>query len=217
MRVMDGQDDDFYYLLTNHLGSVTDVLEPSAQVTPTVVAKVRYLPWGETWEALTDTMPIDQTDFHFTGQREEADIGLYDYKARWYGPQLGRFIQPDTIVPDPGDPQSLNRYTYGLNNPVKFTDPTGHIAIEAGDPTRGYHPETGDYVRIAPGGIEPIGEPASGVWHAEEWTVFNQVIANLGADCLGQIGRTGDGGVALLTFLMDQVWSYYKSAYPRPR
>ena len=39
---------------------------------------------------------------------------------------LGRFIQADTIVPNPGNPQDLNRYTYGLNNPLKYTDPTGH-------------------------------------------------------------------------------------------
>jgi hypothetical protein len=57
MRVMDGQNDDFYYLLTNHLGSVTDVVAPSEEDTPTVVAKVPDLPWGETWEALTDATP----------------------------------------------------------------------------------------------------------------------------------------------------------------
>ncbi len=41
---------------------------------------------------------------------------------------LGRFIQPDTLVPDPGDPQSLNRYSYAANNPVRYTDPSGHWA-----------------------------------------------------------------------------------------
>ncbi|HEY52283.1 MAG TPA: hypothetical protein G4N94_02365 [Caldilineae bacterium] len=38
---------------------------------------------------------------------------------------LACFIQPDTIVPDPGDPQSLNRYAYVRNNPLRYTDPTG--------------------------------------------------------------------------------------------
>ena len=37
-----------------------------------------------------------------------------------------RFISPDTIVPEPGNPQALNRYSYTLNNPLKYTDPTGH-------------------------------------------------------------------------------------------
>ena len=38
---------------------------------------------------------------------------------------MGRFTQPDTIVPEPGNPQSLNRYSYVLNNPLRYTDPTG--------------------------------------------------------------------------------------------
>ncbi len=58
---------------------------------------------------------------------------LYDYNARHYSPALGRFLSPDTIVPSPGNPshgdflrsQSLNRYAYVLNNPLRYTDPTG--------------------------------------------------------------------------------------------
>jgi hypothetical protein len=41
---------------------------------------------------------------------------------------VGRFISPDTIVPDPTDPQDLNRYTYAKNNPMRYHDPTGHCA-----------------------------------------------------------------------------------------
>lgn len=48
-------------------------------------------------------------------------------KARWYDPAIGRFISPDTIVPNPTNPQSFNRYSYVDNNPVNFSDPTGHI------------------------------------------------------------------------------------------
>ena len=65
------------------------------------------------------------TPYRYTGQRWEADFELYDYHARWYDPALGRFAQPDPLVPEPGNPQSLNRYAYVLNNPVKYTDPTG--------------------------------------------------------------------------------------------
>ena len=54
--------------------------------------------------------------------------------ARYYLPGIGRFASPDTIVPDPADPQSFNRYSYGLNNPVKYVDPTGHCA---GSPVSG--------------------------------------------------------------------------------
>ena len=41
-------------------------------------------------------------------------------------------MQADTIVPQPANPQALNRYAYGLNNPVKYIDPTGHYAFEEG-------------------------------------------------------------------------------------
>ena len=60
-----------------------------------------------------------QTQYRFTGQRLEQrlgtpegalDRGLYFYGARWYDSSLGRFIQADTIVPQPGNPQALNRY-----------------------------------------------------------------------------------------------------------
>ncbi|HOV47372.1 MAG TPA: RHS repeat-associated core domain-containing protein [Anaerolineae bacterium] len=63
-----------------------------------------------------------------TGQWEEASLGFYDYGARPYDPALGRFLQADTLVPEPGNPQSLNRYAYTLNNPLRYTDPSGHFA-----------------------------------------------------------------------------------------
>jgi len=51
------------------------------------------------------------------------------YGARYYDYILGRFISADTIVPGAMNPQALNRYSYVLNNPLKYTDPTGHFAI----------------------------------------------------------------------------------------
>ncbi len=52
---------------------------------------------------------------------------------------MGRFTQPDTIVPEPGNtstglsagPQALNRYSYVLNNPLRYVDSSGHIAIDS--------------------------------------------------------------------------------------
>ena len=52
-----------------------------------------------------------------------------DYKARFYDPYLNHMTQPDTIVPDPGNPQAWSRYGYALNNPIRYTDPTGHRPI----------------------------------------------------------------------------------------
>jgi RHS repeat-associated protein len=63
----------------------------------------------------------------YTGQELDAASGLYYYRARWYDPALGRFIQADSIVPAPGNPQSLNRYAYVYNNPLRYTDPSGRM------------------------------------------------------------------------------------------
>jgi RHS repeat-associated protein len=65
------------------------------------------------------------TDKQFTGQRLDG-TGLYYYNARYYDPIIGRFISADTIVPNPANPQAFNRYSYCLNNPLKYIDPSGH-------------------------------------------------------------------------------------------
>jgi hypothetical protein len=49
------------------------------------------------------------------------------YGARYYAQGLGRFISADTIVPDPSNPQRLNRFSYTRNNPLKYIDPSGHV------------------------------------------------------------------------------------------
>lgn len=48
------------------------------------------------------------------------------YGARYYDTYLNRWTSPDSIVPQPGNPQALNRYSYTLNNPLRYIDPSGH-------------------------------------------------------------------------------------------
>ncbi|MBI4199646.1 MAG: RHS repeat-associated core domain-containing protein [Chloroflexi bacterium] len=84
------------------------------------VASLRYKPFGE---ARTSNGTLG-TDRKFTGQRLDG-TGLYFYNARYYDPQIGRFVSPDSVVPRLRDPQGLSRYSYVVNNPLKYTDPTG--------------------------------------------------------------------------------------------
>jgi RHS repeat-associated protein len=69
----------------------------------------------------------------FTGQYHEASLpggeGLSFYNARWYDPKLGAFLCADSIVPAPLDPQSFNRYAYAGGNPLRFSDPSGHMKL----------------------------------------------------------------------------------------
>jgi RHS repeat-associated protein len=124
-----------YYVHTDHLDSTsltTCGSQDGCDGTPYqgVVARQLYHPYGTVrWSE--GTLP---TDYTFTGQRNEAGLGLMHYGARFYSPRLGRFVGADTIVPQPGEPQALNRYAYAANNPVIYRDPSGHYITLYGNP-----------------------------------------------------------------------------------
>ncbi|MCB9776412.1 MAG: RHS repeat-associated core domain-containing protein [Nitrospiraceae bacterium] len=69
--------------------------------------------------------------YKYTGKELDDSTGLYFYEARYYDATLGRFISADTLVPNPGNHQDFNRYTYGNNNPILFNDPTGRFGIKS--------------------------------------------------------------------------------------
>lgn len=66
-----------------------------------------------------------------------------NYVARWYDPAIGRFIQADSVVPNPASAVGFDRYAYTLNNPVKYTDPSGHASIIEGCKFLGQCTDTG--------------------------------------------------------------------------
>ena len=117
-----------FYLQGDHQGSASLTTNTSG----VKVSETRYYPFGEVrWSS--GTLPTDRT---FTGQRSESQsaVGsLMDYGARFYSPALGRFISADSIVPQPGNPQSMNRYSYVLNSALTRIDPSGHGDCAAGD------------------------------------------------------------------------------------
>jgi RHS repeat-associated protein len=125
-RVATRLDGELYFIIPDHLGSTTVV----ADATGAEVGRAIYDPYGG---ILTSTIPLTVTDRLFTGQRWDATIGLYDYNARFYDPQAGTFIQPDSIVPDPGNPMAWNRFAYVYNDPVNNVDPSGHFVVAAID------------------------------------------------------------------------------------
>ena len=114
-RTVVGGASDLYFLHHDHLGS-------TKAITGTAGGPYKYYPFGWAYQEVSNP----PTDSLYTGQKRDLSTGLYFYGARYYNPAIGMFVQPDSIVPQPGNPQSLNRYSYGLNNPLRYTDPTGH-------------------------------------------------------------------------------------------
>ena len=107
-----------YFYHPDHLGSVSLMTDEQGQV----IERIEYAPYGST----SVREGSANVPHQFTGQRLDLSTNLYFYHARYYDPQLGRFIQPDPTIQRPGDPQDLNRYTYARNNPLANVDPTGH-------------------------------------------------------------------------------------------
>jgi RHS repeat-associated protein len=82
------------YLHTDHLGSTTLVTDESGAE----VGRAAYDPYGNLIE---NTIPLTLTERLFTGQVWEVGLGLYNYRARFYDPMTGSFIQPDSLALTP--------------------------------------------------------------------------------------------------------------------
>ena len=131
VRMMTSGSSTLNYLLTDHLGSVVGVTDEDGAL----LSEQRYLPFGQ---VRPDVGSVTETDFGYSGQRDldaqqnVYSLGLMDYKARFYDVSLNRFTQPDTITPYEDGPQGLNIYSYVLNNPFKYNDPSGHQVLVIG-------------------------------------------------------------------------------------
>ncbi|MBC8053488.1 MAG: VCBS repeat-containing protein [Sphingobacteriaceae bacterium] len=120
---------NLYYLHRDHLGSIlmiTDILGE-------VKEKRQFDAWGNlvkledgSGNALASFVI---TDRGYTGHEHLMGVGLIHMNGRLYDPKLHRFLQPDNFVQDPTNTQNFNRYAYVLNNPLKFTDPSGEFLL----------------------------------------------------------------------------------------
>ncbi len=119
-----------YYLCTDHLGSITLLMNDAGNT----VERHAYDAWGRkrnvnNWSDYN--VENGKLDRGYTGHESLREFGLINMNGRMYDPILGRMLSPDNYVQDPFDLQNYNRYTYCLNNPLKYTDPSGEFFAEA--------------------------------------------------------------------------------------
>jgi len=161
----------FYFTYTDHLGNVAALSWTGGTLVPGSLAS--YDPFG----TLTTTPSTNPsiTNHGFTGHRHNNtgtnDLGLIYMNARYYLPQIGRFISADTIVPDPQNPQSHNRYSYTRNNPLRFIDPTGNRECGA---TSGCNDYADDYPDIPIGPMVKFEASGEASWLPAEKTGPNR-------------------------------------------
>ncbi|MEM9203094.1 MAG: RHS repeat-associated core domain-containing protein [Actinomycetota bacterium] len=115
--------DGVTWIGTGHLGSTRATINAATGT----INQLRYLPFGNLRSGSTEP-----TDRLYTGQINDNN-GLLYYNARYYDPTTRQFTQPDTIIPNPADGADWNRYTYVRNNPLLYTDPSGHCSVISGD------------------------------------------------------------------------------------
>ena len=111
------------YVLKDHLGSLY------ATVTNGDVEYYSFDAWGR--DRNHNTLQYDNIsttfDRGFCMHEHYRDFGLINMNGRMYDPVVGRMLSPDIVIQNPEYSQSYNRYSYCLNNPLRFTDPSGYV------------------------------------------------------------------------------------------
>ena len=113
------QDGDFtpYLMHKDHLGTIRSVLNDNG----TFVYNANCDAWG------VESVGRNYIGLHrgYTGHEMLDEFGVINMNGRLYDPVLGRFFSPDNYVQAPTNSQNFNRYSYCLNNPLKYNDPSG--------------------------------------------------------------------------------------------
>jgi len=133
MVVKENGTDKYYYTYTDNLGSILTVTNS----TGAVVAEQNFDAWGRyrdpnTWEYITGSQALANNPNWlyrgYTGHEMLMQFDLINMNGRLYDPVLGRMLSPDNYIEDPYSIQGYNRYSYVVNNPMKYNDPSGQIA-----------------------------------------------------------------------------------------
>ncbi len=143
VTVKDSQVNDAktHFLLKDHLGSTTAIIGLQLKANGDIdLQRLAYDPWGKrrsaiNWQSIDDNVIANFTDNvvtnrGFTGHEMLDAVGLVHMNGRVYDPEIGRFLSADPFVQSPINSQSYNRYSYVMNNPVSYTDPSGFFSLK---------------------------------------------------------------------------------------
>ncbi len=124
------------YVLRDHIGSASVYSDATGKV----IEEASFDPFGmrrgANWQALLNPNNLKTlqaiTERGFTNHIQIDHANIVHMGGRIYDPYTGRFLQADPFVEEPRDAQTLNRYSYVLNNPLSYTDPTGYLCDSQG-------------------------------------------------------------------------------------
>lgn len=113
------------WLLADHLGSAVVVMGP----TGAVIHRRVFEPFGGIYRETAQ--PTEASRQRFTGKELSPASSLYDFDARWYDSEIGRFVSVDAVIRSSATPQSFNAFSYVENMPLSMVDPSGRVGVDA--------------------------------------------------------------------------------------
>lgn len=123
----DGADQNYYYLHRDYQGSILAISDQQG----IIVEKRAFDVWGnisQIQDQNGDTLErLTFIDRGYTGHEHLQEVALIHMNGRLYDPVVHRFLQPDNNIQDPFNTQNYNRYSYVMNNPTKYNDPSGEF------------------------------------------------------------------------------------------
>ncbi|MBE6860986.1 MAG: hypothetical protein E7499_06840 [Ruminococcus sp.] len=172
-----------YYVHTDHLGSWSLITDKNSNV----LQRCYFDAWGDVSMTNGNGISVDKLMFDrgFTGHEHHYDFGLINMNGRMYDPYTSMFLSPDNYIQAPDNSQSFNRYAYCLNNPLKYTDPSGESFI-------GATIAIGAIIGAYSGGVLANGTYNPIEWN---WSSGNTYAYMIGGAIVG--GVSAYGGVAI--------------------
>ncbi len=163
---------NIYYLGRDYLGSITHIMNSSGNLTQ----ELSYDAWGRLRNPVNQTLyaignePALFLGRGYTGHEHLLMFGLVNMNARLYDPVIARFLSPDPYIQSPFDTQNFNRYSYCMNNPLLYMDPSGEFFL------------IDDLVLGIIGGVINLGVNIfSGNIHGNVWQIIGQGAAAFGS------------------------------------
>jgi len=179
------EQDSIFYINKDHLGSFDVITNPDGSVRE----MYNYDPWGRrrnpadwSYNNVPEEFFLDRG---FTGHEHLDKLGLINMNGRVYDPVMALFLSPDNFVQSPDLTQNFNRYTYCLNSPLKYSDPTGMTY---------YKLEGNDWVAFEYNPFTEVGvdfRTASGGGIALEGPSYEELKTNSGNGANGEYGLPG--------------------------
>src|SRR5207245_2844161 len=120
------QKSETHFFLSDRAGSIVGIADSSGAL----VNEYTYDAFGRFVRSVEGV----SNSIAYAGRESDRETGLYYFRSRYYEPELGRFTTSDLAPGRRFFPQTLNPYSYAINNPLRFVDPFGRQEVELTSP-----------------------------------------------------------------------------------